>query len=57
MVIKRRGKLKKQESWYMHENQTHAANAISYLGITLDRPGGWEKHKRSLKATGNYTST
>jgi hypothetical protein len=57
MVIKRRGKLKRQKSWYMHENQIHAVNAFSYLGITLDRSGGWEKHKRSLKATGNYTST
>jgi hypothetical protein len=32
-------------------------NAFSYLRITLDRWGGWEKHKRSLKAKRNYTST
>jgi len=41
----------------MYGKQIQAVNAFSYLGITLDRWGGWEKHKRSLKAKGNYTTT
>jgi hypothetical protein len=37
MVIKRRRKLKRQESWYVYGKQIQAVNAFSYLGITLDR--------------------
>jgi hypothetical protein len=47
MVFKKGGRLKKNDRWTMHGNNTEVVDEITYLGITLENTGSWEKHKKS----------
>jgi hypothetical protein len=40
MVFKKRGKLKKNDKWFMYNQLIDVVNEISYLGITLESTGG-----------------
>jgi hypothetical protein len=49
-VFRRGGRLKNNERWTMHCNNTEVVNEITYLGITLENTGSWEKHKKKITA-------
>jgi hypothetical protein len=46
IVFKKGGRLKKNERLTMHGNNIEVVNEITYLRITLENTGSWEKHKK-----------
>jgi hypothetical protein len=47
IVFKKGRRLKKNERWTMHGNNTEVVDEITYLGITLENTGSWEKHTKN----------
>jgi hypothetical protein len=39
----------------MHGNNIEVVDEITYLGITLENTGSWEKHKKKITARSNQT--
>jgi hypothetical protein len=54
-VFKKGGSLKQYERWTMHGNNIEVVDEITYLGITLENTGCWEKHKKKITARSNQT--
>jgi hypothetical protein len=44
IIFKKGGRLKQNERWTMHGNNIEVVDEITYLGITLENMGSWEKH-------------
>jgi hypothetical protein len=55
IVLKKGGRLKKNERWTMHGNNIEVVDEITYLGITLENTGSWEKLKKKITARRNQT--
>jgi hypothetical protein len=55
IVFKKGGRLKKNETWTTHGNNIEVVNEITYLEITLENTGSWEKHKKKITTRGNQT--
>jgi hypothetical protein len=49
IVFKKGGRLKKNERCTMYGNNIEVEDEITYLGITLENTGSWEKHKKKLQ--------
>jgi hypothetical protein len=49
IVFKKGGRLKKNERWTVQGNNIEVVDEITYLGITLENTGSWEKHKKKLR--------
>jgi hypothetical protein len=52
LVFKKGGKLKKNEKWFMHDQLIEVVNELSYLGITLESTGGWNRHRKKQMVKG-----
>jgi hypothetical protein len=39
----------------MHGNNIEVVDEITYLRITLENTGSWEKHKKKITSRGNQT--
>jgi hypothetical protein len=48
-VFKKGGRLKNNKRWMVHGNNIEVVDEITYLGITLENTGCWEKHKKKLR--------
>jgi hypothetical protein len=45
LLCKKGGKLKQNERLILENQQIEVAKEINYLGVTLQRSGGWSKQK------------
>jgi hypothetical protein len=52
LVCKKGGKLKKNERWFMENQQIEVVKGIDYLGVTLESSGEWSKQKAKQKVKG-----
>jgi hypothetical protein len=55
LVFKKGRKLKKKEKWFVYDQLIDVVNEISYLGVTLESTGGWNRHKMKQMAKGNQS--
>jgi hypothetical protein len=55
LFFKKRGKLKKNEKWFMYDKLMEVVNELSYLGIALESTGGWNRHRKKQMVKGNQS--
>lgn len=55
MVLKKEGKHKKNEYWYMEGQKLDIMNGIVNLGVKVGSTGGWRKHNARIRETGTQT--
>jgi hypothetical protein len=53
ILVLKGGKLKKNEKWFMYDQLIDAVNEISFLGVTLESTGEWNRHKMKQMVKGN----
>jgi hypothetical protein len=53
LVFKKGRKLKKNYKWFMYDQLIEVVNELSYLGITLESTGGWNRRRMKQMVKGN----
>jgi hypothetical protein len=51
----KKGGKQKNAKWFMYDQLIEVVNEISYLGITLESTGGWNRHKMKRMVKGNQS--
>jgi hypothetical protein len=55
LVFKIERKLKKNEKWFMRDQLIDVVSEISYLGISPESTGGWNRHRMKQMVKGNLS--